>query len=183
MRIAHLSDTDIARFWSKVDRSGGPDACWPWQAAINNKGYGRFRFPDREVLAHRLAWAIVNGEIPGGLNALHSCDNSRCCNPGHIFLGTQLDNILDMHAKGRALRSTGDQHGTKTHPERIARGEQSPFAKLTNDAVVEIFTTTDRSRGYQTRLARKFGVASQQISNIMLGKTWTHVTNQLRGPS
>ena len=54
------------------------------------------------IRAHRLAWELANGPIPAGLNVLHRCDNSHCCNPDHLFVGTQADNMDDMRRKGRA---------------------------------------------------------------------------------
>ncbi len=96
------------RLWEKVDRSGD---CWIWKGAISNKGYGSFRFNNKTELAHRVAWILVNGPIPDGVGdhgtcVLHSCDNPRCVNPAHLFLGTQVDNINDMVRKGRGTMIT-----------------------------------------------------------------------------
>ena len=90
------------RFWEKVDRSGGTDACWPWIGAIGVHGYGRVNLDGRSTgIASRVAWTLTFGD-PGDLGVLHRCDNPPCCNPAHLFLGTQLDNSRDMVAKGRA---------------------------------------------------------------------------------
>lgn len=99
----------IRRFWSKVDRSGGPDACWLWQAGLLD-GYGRFWDADayNDVYAHRFAWIITHGAIPEDLRVLHSCDVRPCVNPSHLWLGTQLDNLTDMVIKGRS--NVGDKH-------------------------------------------------------------------------
>lgn len=93
----------VERFWEKVDRSGGPEACWPWTGATQ-KGYGAFGLEDGKIVrAHRFMWEITYGPIPDGLNVLHHCDNRPCCNPHptHLFLGTFQDNTLDMVIKGR----------------------------------------------------------------------------------
>jgi hypothetical protein len=85
------------RFWPKVDQSGGPDACWPWTAYCQPNGYGEF---DKKW-AHRVAYELAIGPITPGGTICHTCDNPRCVNPSHLFLGTQGDNVRDMVAKGR----------------------------------------------------------------------------------
>lgn len=91
--------TPAERFWSKVDRSG---ECWEWTAGLNQAGYGQFSmWPDRPERAHRFSWVLHNGPIPDDLCVLHACDNRKCVNPAHLFLGTRGDNIRDCFAKGR----------------------------------------------------------------------------------
>ena len=96
------------RFWEKVDKNGPihpvlGTRCWLWTANINPvTGYGQFSLTHSTgTRVHRLAWELTNGPITGGLCVLHSCDNKPCVNPGHLFLGTKLDNTQDMIAKGR----------------------------------------------------------------------------------
>jgi hypothetical protein len=88
------------RFWSKV-KIGLPEDCWEWQANTG-KGYGMFWFGKQAIVAHRVSWMLLRGPIPENMNVLHKCDNRRCVNPNHLFLGTQSDNFLDMWYKGRA---------------------------------------------------------------------------------
>ncbi len=90
------------RFWRHVDRSGGPEACWPWTGSVDHHGYGGFRVePGKLVRTHRFAYALKHGPIPEGMHVCHHCDNPPCCNDAHHFLGTVADNIRDMWAKGR----------------------------------------------------------------------------------
>lgn len=91
------------RFWPKVDTSGGPSACWNWTASKKSGGYGKFSKGGDNgwMLAHRAAWEMTNGPIAVGAVVCHSCDNPSCCNPAHLFLGTQAENLSDMRRKGR----------------------------------------------------------------------------------
>lgn len=92
------------RFWSKVDKSGGKTACWPWRGVINSNGYGYFRIGRRVVRAHRVAYALVFGDIEEGFDILHACDNRPCCNPDHLSEGTQSENNRQAYARGRRLK-------------------------------------------------------------------------------
>jgi HNH endonuclease len=88
------------RFWAKVTM-GKPHECWAWGAYQTKDGYGSLKISGATRLAHRTAWELVYGSIPGGLQVLHNCDNPPCCNPLHLFLGNQLENNRDRDAKGR----------------------------------------------------------------------------------
>lgn len=87
------------RFWSKVQKT---DGCWEWTGSRRPKGYGVFAVNGaRRESAHRVAYALFIGPISAGFFVCHRCDNPRCVRPDHLFLGTQADNMRDMHAKGR----------------------------------------------------------------------------------
>ena len=90
------------RLWGRVDRSAGPDGCWPWLGCLNRTGYGQIADEEGALqLTHRVALSLSLGR-PLTAFALHHCDNPPCCNPAHLYEGTQADNIRDMVARGRA---------------------------------------------------------------------------------
>lgn len=97
------------RFWSKVAKRG-PDECWLWTGATFKKknkqmGYGRYAGDGQFTYAHRCAWIFTHGPIPKDKIIMHSCDVVLCCNPAHLSLGTDAENMLDMHRKGRHPQS------------------------------------------------------------------------------
>lgn len=93
--------------------------CWEWLGNKDRTGYGRFGRGGRA--AHRFAYRLWNGPIPDGLSVLHRCDNPGCVKPGHLWLGTQSDNLRDMASKGRHAnqRKTHCKHGHEFTPENI----------------------------------------------------------------
>lgn len=90
----------VERFWSKILKKA-PDECWPWMAGRSGygRGYGYFWYEGRMVKANRMVFFITHGYWPR--NALHKCSMEDCCNPAHIFDGTQSENILQAKAEGR----------------------------------------------------------------------------------
>lgn len=108
-RRPHGNTVPLAdRFWTKVKSTRNLDACWLWQGTKSPLGYGLIaesrngRKKQRWLAAHRVAWELANGQtIPAGMVICHHCDRPGCCNPRHLFLGTQLDNIADAIKKGR----------------------------------------------------------------------------------
>ena len=87
-------------FWER--KTIQPNGCWEWVGSKRRYGYGQVYYKGKPgVKAHKVAWELTYGPIPKGLCVLHKCDNPSCINPGHLLLGTQLDNIKDMTVKGR----------------------------------------------------------------------------------
>ena len=87
------------RFWGMVNKTEG--RCWLWEGMLSWGGYGLLKVSGRKRRAHRISWELHNGPIPPGLLVLHKCDVRHCVRPDHLFLGTDLDNVVDMHIKGR----------------------------------------------------------------------------------
>lgn len=120
-RLQDLYPTVVERFWSKVKKT---DSCWIWTGGHLKHGYGMIRAggtEHRRLGAHRVSWMIHHNEIPNGLYVLHHCDNPPCVNPAHLFLGTHLDNVRDMHQKGRASggRMFGNSFRRTTTEEQV----------------------------------------------------------------
>ena len=133
--------------------------------------------------SHRVAWTQARGPIPDGLCVLHHCDNPPCIrvtplrpdgtpDPGdHLWLGTVADNNRDCIVKGRARHATGERHGSRTHPERVLRGERQGRARLTEAAVLAIRASLAGGTSQRAQ-ARAYGVSRGAIRGIAVGRTW-----------
>jgi hypothetical protein len=98
-------------------------------------------------------FCIATGAIPCGMYVLHKCDNPRCINPEHLFLGDHDENMRDKARKGRASRLLGEQH---------------PMAKLTAEQVEKIRADARVSR----LIAPEYGISSRQVRGIKSGRAW-----------
>ena len=154
--IPRMSRSDITRFWSKVDKAS-PDDCWLWSAG-NARGYGHFWLNGKHFKATRISYSLFWHTDPGHLQVCHTCDNPRCVNPDHLWLGSSSDNNLDKTVKGRQAR--GDHHGS---------------AVLSKDDVIAIKTSEKTT----VVLARKYGVGNSVIGRIQRGLSWPHILPEL----
>jgi hypothetical protein len=145
-------------------QKGAAEECWNWIKFRNADGYGQFwdgtyrNEQPRFINAHRWLWIHLHGQIEDHLRVCHSCDNPSCCNPAHLFIGTQRDNMHDAIRKGRWNPSSP--------------GEKNPRAKLTWEQVREMRSSYTGRRGEIGDLAVLYGVTRDQISKILLGKAW-----------
>lgn len=155
------------RLWSWIDKRS-ENECWPWLMRSKVDGYGVLsRGPKLStILAHRAVYESVNGPIPKGEGyhgtvVRHRCDNRLCCNPAHLELGTQADNVRDMRERGRHV----------DRPPMLGRAHPRSLPLLNDDAIREI---RDRSKPRKW-LADKYGIKPSNVDNIRGGRTWTHV--------
>jgi len=160
------------RFWSKVDQSGGPDACWPFNGAKHKFGYGMFQVSTgRCDGAHRVAYRLTYGSIPEGLLIRHHCDNPSCCNPIHLLPGTYADNMQDKVVRGRANPPRGERNAFHKYPELARPGELHIGARFTNAEARDIREEHRIGRKI-TQIARERGVPHSVISNIVRNNTY-----------
>ena len=152
------SNSDIERFWDKVDKRGDDD-CWEWMGGKSRGGYGRFWFIDDTIMPHRFSWFLANGKIPQHQPFIcHTCDNPSCVNPAHLFAGDSDDNILDMMIK-----------------ERGARGSHNGAAKLNESQVMEIIGYLASKKRTHKSIAAQFGVHRSTIGLIYRNRKWQHL--------
>jgi DNA-binding transcriptional regulator YiaG len=158
-----IQQTDIDRFWSKVNKDGpiireelGP--CWIWTAGTFDVGYGSFWWEGINIGAHVFAFVLREGKMPAiGLMVLHHCDQRLCVR--HTYEGTHADNIHDMDARGR----------------RNTENQRAAVAKLDAQQVLDIREYYARGDVTQHVLAETFGVSLMTINKIVRRLTWAHL--------
>lgn len=152
------------RFWEKVDIREKHE-CWEWKACLDTKGYGQITVGKGHKISSRLAYELTYGEIPSkDLFVLHKCDNRKCCNPNHLFVGTAKENSEDMVRKGRSTKGKISHCGEKTNT-----------SKLTASDVVRIRNLYDSGSCNQSQLAEKYNVKQQTIWCIVNRNSWKHI--------
>lgn len=167
-RPIQLTENDIARFWSHVNKEGqlwtNPETgeqsrCWEWTGALT-EGYGMFGIGHDSFGTHRVSYTIHKGNLPDGLLACHKCDNRKCVNDSHLFAGTKQDNYDDMQTKGRRALNRGEKNGKHTH--------------LTGCDVTEMRRLL--SLGVTGEIVKQmFLVSSSTVHRIKTRFVWSHV--------
>lgn len=131
--------------------------CWLWEGRTP-KGYGTVWYEGKDIRVHRLLYSLTFGSIPKGLGILHKCDVKSCCNPSHLYAGTQLQNARDAKDRGRMKPAKGAAQGS---------------SKLTEEDVLNI----SRDGRQQSVIAKQYGVTRQCIWRILHKETWRHLWN------
>lgn len=139
----------FARFWAKATIG---DGCWEWQRSFFASGYGAIWRNGANSYAHRVAYELAHGAVPGALNVCHRCDNRRCIRPDHLFLGTDADNSADKCRKGRQ-----------------ARGLSLPHTRLTEDDIASMRAAVE-SGSPQREVARRYNVHASHVSKVVNNK-------------
>lgn len=150
-RGRQLSDPELAkkRLLARYEEDS-KTGCWNWTGPTTRGGYGAFKMQQKSMAASRAAMILLRGVDPSGMFVCHTCDNPRCINPDHLFLGTPADNAADRDAKGR----------TKSGP--------SAQQRLTEEQAQFILRSSMRN----VDLARRFGVSERAICDVRRGRTW-----------
>lgn len=136
--------------------------CWEWKKACTRAGYGLIGSGRTLIYTHRLSYETHVGPIPEGHHVCHKCDNPKCCNPEHLFTGTDADNLGDMRSKGRG------------HAFEIKVGSEHHSAKL-NESQVQKIRALRETGATHAKIAAAFSVSKSTICAICKGRVWTHV--------
>lgn len=169
------------RLWPRLihesaERAPGLGPCWIWSGTKNNStGYGYLSVREngkrRHIDIHRLAFELTFDPIPPDLVICHQCDVRLCGNPDHLFLGTQLVNMRDMAGKGRG--AVGDRNGSRTHPERIPRGDRRSHLK--NADIIAMRTRYAAGGVTHQQLADEYSTTRRNVGNIIQRRSWAHL--------
>lgn len=143
-------------FWKRVNKLSD-DECWNWIGTSGAHGYGVCNIYPK-CRAHRLSWAIHNSD-PLDMQVLHKCDNVKCVNPRHLFLGSQKDNVVDCRKKNR-------------NNNTCASGERNMHSVLNSLEVNAVKYFYSLGSVTQSQLAKIFNVNQSNISRILTNKQW-----------
>jgi hypothetical protein len=148
------------RLWSRIEKCG-PDECWPWHGAHTPAGYGLIYRNGSMTTASHVVYELTYGPLSQNQIVCHTCDNPPCCNPSHLFAGTDKTNSDDKLAKGR-----------EGHPDN--RGVRNPHVRLTEPDVLEI-RAAHLVGSSLSSLATQYGVNIPAIWKIIKRRTWKHI--------
>lgn len=150
---------------SKYIKKNYKTGCWEWQGGLTEKGYAQIRICGKRVYVHRLLFTYYNGPILAGMFICHSCDNPKCCNPKHLFQGTQKDNIRDMLNKNRGAKTEKIDEDTMTKIINLVNSGVST-SKIAREFNVSPITVSLRLR--KIGINRKFSLRALDKKQIEL---------------
>lgn len=165
------------RFSEKFKIDG---SCWIWIGSLDICGYGKFFYNRKCCRASRVSYEIYKGKIPKGKLVCHTCDNRKCVNPDHLWLGTHLENMEDCKKKGRVTNSFGRKASEETRkklrqrPHSDRRGEKHHLTHLTNENIFEIRKLIESGMKLK-EIGLLFGVKRATIKNIKHRRSWSHI--------
>lgn len=154
--MVNPSKTIDDTFFAERSKLNAETGCIEWTRYVGENGYGTVKHRKKQYTAHRFAWMHKHGPVPNGMVICHKCDNRKCINVDHLFIGTTLDNVRDKIAKGRL---------------RVAEGEASGTSKLTANQIEQIVM----DRRSQRKIAQDYGVSQSTISMVKTRKVWRSV--------
>lgn len=150
-------ENKLRKRFLKCVKVGGPDDCWPW-LGCTKKGYGVLTISDTQFIATRIAFILFTGPLRNDLFVCHRCDNPACVNPGHLFIGTPMDNIRDAVSKGRM--TTGEKHWANKYNAETVLAIRAEYAK----GELQI-----------KQIAKKFGMSIPNCDHIVRRVSWKHI--------
>lgn len=161
----------MKRFWHKV-KKGKKNECWEWHGGGRGAGYGAMKIDGKVIDAHRVSWELHFGKIPNGKFVCHKCDNRRCVNPNHLFLGTPKDNVLDAIKKNKFTQWNNPKG-------KFKNGVCNVTKKLSDEDVYHIRKEYQKGKTSYRKLAQKYNIDYTYVGEIIREEKRIKVPNSM----